>query len=319
VPSIAIVTCADDLHALVIRQRLESLPDTSCAIIETDTLAGHPNGLTWSTDEDSAECTVPTRDGGRLDVASCDAIWFRRWNHPQRAGRELTDRAHVEVINQSCTATLLGALLNTFGGVWVSRPEATRRAENKLVQLRAAQTAGFSVPRTLVSQDPDLIRAFCAGLDGPAVMKSVQATPRSQLYTIEVRDEHVADDDGLRLCPTIFQEYVPGSFHLRVLCCGGETHAVTIESGELDWRMNLDVPISPVKLDPLTQQRINEVLDLLELQMGVIDLKIGPDGQPVWLELNPQGQFLFVEGLTGMDLAGPFSEFLYREAQRASS
>jgi hypothetical protein len=39
----------------------------------------------------------------------------------------------------------------------------------------------------------------------------------------------------------------------------------------------------------------------------------------MWLELNPQGQFLFVEGLTGVDLAGPFSEFLFREAQGAAA
>jgi hypothetical protein len=133
--------------------------------------------------------------------------------------------------------------------VWVSRPDATRRGENKLVQLRTAQTAGFDVPRTLVSQDPVAIRAFCASLEGPAIMKSVQATPRSQLYTIAVRPKHLDDDDGLRLCPTIFQEYVPGSFQIRALGCGQETCAVTIESGDLDWRTNLDVTMTPVDLD----------------------------------------------------------------------
>ena len=43
--------------------------------------------------------------------------------------------------------------------------------------------------------------------------------------------------------------------------------------------------------------------------MGVFDLKMDPSGVPVFLELNPQGQFLFVEGLTGMDLIGAFSGF----------
>ena len=37
-------------------------------------------------------------------------------------------------------------------------------------------------------------------------------------------------------------------------------------------------------------------------------------GRPVWLELNPQGQFLFVQGLTGLDLTAGFADFLYDEA-----
>ena len=49
---------------------------------------------------------------------------------------------------------MLGTLRTAFRGRWVSDPEATRRAENKLVQLVAAKAAGFRVPRTLVSNDP---------------------------------------------------------------------------------------------------------------------------------------------------------------------
>ena len=48
--------------------------------------------------------------------------------------------------------------------------------------------------------------------------------------------------------------------------------------------------------------------------MGVADLKLTPEGHPVWLELNPQGQFLFIEGMTRMDLTGPFCDFLREEA-----
>jgi glutathione synthase/RimK-type ligase-like ATP-grasp enzyme len=87
-------------------------------------------------------------------------------DHPQRAAEGLADPAHVQVVNQSCTSTLLGTMLNHFTGTWVSHPEATRRAESKLVQLRAAAAAGFRAPRTLVSQDPAEIRRFCALLDG---------------------------------------------------------------------------------------------------------------------------------------------------------
>jgi glutathione synthase/RimK-type ligase-like ATP-grasp enzyme len=312
--SIAIVTFADDLHALVIQDRLRSMPDSECVIIEVDRLADHADGLSWRAPAEQSSFRVPTRDGDHVDVAKLDAIWFRRWNHPQRDVAPLADVAQLEVVNRSCATTLLGGLLTSFDGVWVSRPEATRRAENKLVQLRAAQAAGFSIPRTLVSQDPQAIRAFCAELPGPAVIKTVQGTPRSQLFTVRVTDDHLTDDEALRICPTIFQEYVPGSRHLRVLCCGRRAYAVQIETEQLDWRLDLDSPIIPVQLDEELERRLVDVIELLGLRMGVADLKLTPDGNPVWLELNPQGQFLFAEGLTGMDLTGPFCSFLREEA-----
>lgn len=316
--SIAIVTFADDFHALVIQKRLQAYPDTVCEVIEADSLADHAAGLTWSTIPDAFPPAVPTRDGGTLDLAACDLLWFRRWNHPQRAAEGLADPAHVQVVNQSCTSTLLGTMLNHFTGTWVSHPEATRRAENKLVQLRAAAAAGFRVPRTLVSQDPSEIRRFCELLDGQVILKAVQGTPRSQLYTLMVKPEHLQQDDELRLCPTIFQEYVPGTRHVRALCCGPKTHAVTIDSPELDWRRNLDLEVTPTALDSTTEERLANVLEIMGLKMGVVDLKFDANDEPVWLELNPQGQFLFVEGLSGVDLTGAFSEFLLEEARAAA-
>ena len=204
---------------------------------------------------DEPSFTVSTRDRDLLDVASLDAIWFRRWNHPQRNIPPLADPAQVEVVHRSCSTTLLGGLLTSFHGAWVSTPEATRRAENKLVQLRAAQAAGFVVPRTLISQDPLTIRAFCAALPSPAVIKPVHGTPRSQLFSLRVTDDHLSDDDALRMCPTIFQEYVSGHRHLRVLCCGRRSYAVQIETERLDWRLDLDTPMSPVRLEAAVERQ----------------------------------------------------------------
>jgi hypothetical protein len=47
--------------------------------------------------------------------------------------------------------------------------------------------------------------------------------------------------------------------------------------------------------------------------MGVFDVKLRPDGEPVFLEVNPQGQFLFVEGMSDMPLGEAFAEFVVDE------
>jgi hypothetical protein len=53
--------------------------------------------------------------------------------------------------------------------------------------------------------------------------------------------------------------------------------------------------------------------------MGIVDMKLAPDGEPVWLEVNPQGQFLFLEGLCGMPLTEIFADFLIRQIGSAAT
>ena len=105
----------------------------------------------------------------------------------------------------------------------------------------------------------------------------------------------------MRLAPAIYQEYIGDHQHIRANCFGTNVHAVMIETHDLNWRTNLNVPFRAIELDTEIQTRLCEVLYRLRLEMGVFELKLDEHGEPVWLELNPQGQFLFVHGLTGVD------------------
>jgi hypothetical protein len=49
--------------------------------------------------------------------------------------------------------------------------------------------------------------------------------------------------------------------------------------------------------------------------MGIIDLKLTPDGEPVWLEVNPQGQFLFLDAFADLQLAAKFADYLVAQAK----
>jgi hypothetical protein len=47
--------------------------------------------------------------------------------------------------------------------------------------------------------------------------------------------------------------------------------------------------------------------------MGSVDIKLLPSGEPVWLEVSPQGQFLFLN-LSCQNLLYHFAEFLLSSA-----
>ena len=237
---------------------------------------------------------------------------------PHTLKQTLPDGADADYelhINRSIERTLEGILLNAFQGHWVSHPLATRLAENKLVQLRAAQRAGLRLPATLVSQDPARIRGFCAAHPG-AIIKPV-ATPRGieMVTTAVVSQELLDSDDVLALAPSIYQECIPGTRHLRISVVGARCDGALIEAEELDWRLDLNVPFRPYPLDSTLEQRLCATLHQLGLVMGIFDVKLTDDDEPVFLEVNPQGQFLFVEGLCGLPLADAVADFLVAQAR----
>jgi glutathione synthase/RimK-type ligase-like ATP-grasp enzyme len=229
---------------------------------------------------------------------------------------ELRDEDARNVVVDNCRATLLGMAVTEFRGVWISEPEATRVAENKLVQLRAAQAIGFRLPRTLVSQDPAEVRRFCRDLDFQVIVKPVVGTPGAAVMTGRMTPAMLTDED-VSLCPAIYQELVPGTRHLRICCFGDEIHTALITANGLDWRYPLDAAVDAYDLDAETARRVRGVVARLGLRMGILDMKLATDGEPVWLEINPQGQFLFLEGLCGMPLTEIFADYLLEQASTA--
>ena len=74
------------------------------------------------------------------------------------------------------------------------------------------------------------------------------------------------------------------------------------------------MPFSPYPLDSHLEQRLRDTLHELGLVMGIFDVKLTDDDEPVFLEVNPQGQFLFVEALCRLPLADIFAAFLVDQA-----
>jgi glutathione synthase/RimK-type ligase-like ATP-grasp enzyme len=314
---IGVLTRHDDFHAHVMRHVLQER-NLDCRIILTDSMAG-VGGISWSTSAEVKAATVCDIDGQEVVVADLDAVWFRRLTGEPRIPGSLRDEGIRDLVINDCRAALLGMMLTEFGGTWVSHPEMSRAAQNKLVQLKMAQRARLRLPRTLVSQDPQKVRRFCENLEYRVVVKPVIGSQKTPVMAGMVTPE-VLTDDAVRLSPAIYQEFVPGTRHLRVCCFGTRVRTALLETETLDWRYPLDADVAPYELDAETAGCVLQVIEHLGLRMGIIDMKLDADGRPVWLEVNPQGQFMFLEGMcSGMRLTQTFADFLVEEAQVGSN
>jgi hypothetical protein len=308
---VAIVTLAGDLHAYVISKHLREAHDIDAAIIASDRLSA-AGGLTWS-NVDGPGHTLPTEEGGTVDVRGLDLVWWRRCHGRPTVPDAVTDTQLRKLVVKDNRAALRGTLMAGFSGTWISDPYATERAQNKLLQLSVASAVGLTVPRTLVSSDPTDVRDFTRAHGGTVIAKTLTGLLGTSLQAGRVTLDSLDDDAEISVSATVYQEEVPGTDHLRVMVFGDAVHAARISSAELDWRLANDMVVEPVELEPRLSDALRDVTRRLGLRMGVYDLKLRPDGHPVFLEVNPQGQFLFVEGMSDMPLGAAFADFVAAE------
>jgi len=311
---VLIITIENDLHALAVKTELENRGSVQPYLLEVDRLSAGYN-LSWEFSGEIRGClTFPT--GDVLDLKNIDLIWWRRSRAEQRFDVKYDTEGYIDLINQDWRGSLSGALISLHRGQWVSTPSATSQASNKLWQLAIAERCGFRTPKTIVSNDPSLVRAFAQSQENGVIVKPVVGTKHELLFTRRVALSTV-DDDAISVCPAIYQEYIPGTEHIRLNCFGEKSYAFRIVSTDLDWRRNLNVPIEPMEIPRQLHNRVRRALDEMDLVMGIIDLKVTPSGEVIWFEVNPQGQFLFLEGITKEPLLEKFTDFLVEEAQRS--
>src|SRR5438876_11084737 len=121
--------------------------------------------------------------------------------------------------------------------------------------------------------------------------------------------------DTVRLAPVIFQEYVPAVADIRVTVIGAKMFATAIiaaaGSYDIDYRMDLGgARFEPIDLPAKTQEGIHALMRRLGLLYGAVDLRQTADGRYVFLEVNPAGEWRFVEERTGQPITDAVAELL---------
>ena len=174
---------------------------------------------------------------------------------------------------------------------------------SKPYQAQLIREHGFLTPETLITNDPELVRAFRAQ-HGRVIYKSISAI-RSIVQELGNEDE--ARLEQIRWCPTQFQAYVDG-VNLRVHTIGGEAFATAIDSEATDYRYAGQQAGKPAGLrevelcDELAEKCVC-LSASLGLEFAGIDLKITPDDEVYCFEVNPSPAFSYYEAYTGQPIS----------------
>ena len=253
------------------------------------------------------------RDEATIDLDACGAAWWRR---PQPY--TLHDGMTAEVASFSyseCHEAVAGAWAS-LDCTWVNPPHRDEVAHHKPSQLTVAAAVGMTVPRTLITNDPAEARAFVADRGAArTVYKTFLASEGCWRETRLLRDAELALLDTVAMAPVIFQEYVAADADVRVTVIGPWMFAARIETPPsgyaVDYRMDMaGARFAPLDLPAPVVQAIRSFMARLGLVYGALDFRRTPAGEYVFLEVNPAGEWRFVEERTGQPITQAMAQLL---------
>lgn len=267
---------------------------------------------------------------GRV-ITGIKSVWYRRPYVPEREDLKVPDAYK----NYSYTSVrkhihdVYGMFQDAF---WLTDYYTLIRAESKPMQMDVAARLGFNIPRTLATSSADAAAAFLEET-GDAISKSMATTlpivdnKVQYFYTTKIPAGQKVNLDGLHVGPSIFQQAIDVDKGLRITVVGGKVFpaAVSDPSYEdhpaiVDWRRAYTegrLRFEKFTLPAELKAKCIELTKKLNLKFGAIDLLLDKNGKYWFLEINPNGQWAFVEDDTGMPIGKAIAELL-DSAGRAS-
>jgi glutathione synthase/RimK-type ligase-like ATP-grasp enzyme len=214
----------------------------------------------------------------------------------------------------------MDALLTVPRALWVNHPQVHIRANSKPAQLFVAQQVGLDIPLTIITNDPKQARVFVLQPGESTVYKAMSQSLRLEdgkaLFTGLLTERELATLDLVRNTPGIFQRLVPKAYEVRTTVVGHKIFSGKIDSQahsetQIDWRRRpFDIDKQPIQLPYEIEQKLHKFMDAFGLVYGAFDFIVTPQGQHIFLEVNPAGQYMWVEAATHLPITQALADVL---------
>jgi glutathione synthase/RimK-type ligase-like ATP-grasp enzyme len=261
---------------------------------------------------------------GSAELEAGDVIWIRRPEPPSlNPGVSEADRKFAQSEYRWFSDSLM-YLLELLPVRCINRFSASRTIRNKSVQLLLAQRCGLKVPETLMSNAPPTVRDYLRRGDNdsickaffPHIWRSNEDQSVAVTETFRITEAILPADDVLTYAPAIYQQMIDKQYDVRMVLLGASVYSFALHNpkGSIDWRQ--DVAQGHVRAESVaTPEEVRVQVLAFAQQSGIVfgsfDFAVDHDGQWWFLEVNEQGQFLWLDELDpGLHVQEKFLAFL---------
>jgi MvdD family ATP-grasp ribosomal peptide maturase len=259
----------------------------------------------------------------QLDLHAVSAVWYRRIAIAAQIPTTMDAQLRQASVQES-RVTIQG-MIASIRGFHLDPIPHIRRADNKQLQLQVARELGLDTPRTLTTNNPIAVKDFAQECEQGMITKMLssfaiydQQGEEKVVFTNPVTAEDLEHLDGLRFCPMTFQEKIPKALELRTTIVGKQIFTAAVDSQALetakyDWRregLALMEAWQPYQLPEDVESKLLKLMTEFGLNYGAIDILLTPDGRHVFLEVNPVGEFFWLERCPGLPISQAIAEVL---------
>ncbi|MBD2612026.1 MAG: MvdD family ATP-grasp ribosomal peptide maturase [Nostoc sp. GBBB01] len=262
-------------------------------------------------------------DDQTLDLNEVSAVWYRRIAIGSRIPDSM-DRQLRQASLKESRVTIEG-MIASIQGFHLDPLPNIRRAENKQLQLQIARKIGLDTPRTLTTNNPLAVKQFAQECHQGIITKMLSSFAiydeqgrEKVVFTNPISSEDLENLDGLRFCPMTFQEKIPKALELRTTIVGKRVLTAAVDSQALnkaryDWRKQGIALLDAWEAYTLPEDVEEKLLKLMaefRLNYGAIDIILTPDNRYVFLEVNPVGEFFWLERHPQLAISKAIAEVL---------
>jgi len=245
-----------------------------------------------------------------LSEKDIDAVYFRQPVMPDMSSN--VEPLHLEFANREIVELLRCLWRAIPQDKWLNHPKNLWLSSNKIEQLDAAVNLGFNIPDTYISIQPQSISKFLEQNNKEVVCKSIKNGfyPQEEKVwvatTQELPDDFIEDFNSYAKIPMTYQVKIPKKYDVRVTVVGNNVFATAIHSQEhtetkIDWRLwdayDIDLTHEPIVLPEEIISKCLKITQYFHLNYSAIDLIRTPDDEYIFLEMNPNGQWAWIEQL----------------------
>ena len=251
------------------------------------------------------------------NVSQFQSIWFRRVKLPifnevdNVVSNYLREEAYSYFSN----------MWQLFNAKWLSNPDAIYRAENKLLQLKVAQKIGFDIPKTIITYKKKEIVDFYLENGKDVIMKPLynsrfqtENNENRLIYTNTITETQISNIDSYLQFPSIIQENIKKKIELRITVVNNEVFTAFVDSQKnentlVDWRREKCI-FNKIDIPKSIKDKCIELTKKMSLNFGAIDLILTNNGEYKFLEINPNGQWAWIEVDTGLPISDAIINYL---------
>ena len=323
---VLIITNKEDVHPTPV---IDILNKRNIPVfrLNTESLLTDYEFTWWKTGGPSRFFIKNRQTGLILDAKDLKTIWDRRLEMPKELFLRGNDAVNKHNLKEAAgflrflrfyitTTPSIGSILYD------------EYASSKMEQLANAENIGFKVPDTCFTNQQEDVLAMVR-LHHELVLKPIASDGIMEgdkdieyiFYTQKITQQDIknAPKEAFTQTVSYVQEYIPKAFELRVTVVAKKIFACKIESqhlasdeGKIDWRQGYEhgLRYEPYDLPDDISQKCITFLEKMRLNFGAFDFIVTPSGEYVFLECNPNGQWLWIEMETGLKISEAIADAL---------